>query len=69
MGKATLFGKITAGIKVRLSKIIWMAKDLITGPMALSMRDHLKMVSCRAMANKFVSIQMAQYRARTKVTF
>ena len=39
MGKATLFGKITAGIKVRLSKIIWMAKDLITGPMALSMRD------------------------------
>ena len=39
MGKATLFGKITAGIKVRLSKIIWMARELITGPMAQYTRD------------------------------
>ena len=39
MGKATLFGRITAGIKVLLSRVIWMAKELITGLMALSTRD------------------------------
>ena len=38
MDKAILYGKITAGIKERLSKIIWTAWGRISGPMAPSMK-------------------------------
>ena len=47
MGKATLFGKITVGIKVRLSKIIWTDKELITGLMAQSTREIGKEERCK----------------------
>ena len=47
MGKATLFGKITVGIKVRLSQIIWTARERISGPMALSTRDNGGKEKCR----------------------
>ena len=47
MVKATLFGKITAGIKARSSQIIWMAWEVISGPMALSTRVSGAKEKCR----------------------
>ena len=47
MDRVTSFGKITAGIKERLSMIIWMALGPIIGLMALSMKDTGVEEKCR----------------------
>ena len=47
MVMAILFGKITVGIKVRLSQIIWTVWARISGLMALSTRDNGEKEKCR----------------------